>query len=127
MSTYHTTVQDVYRQAAQEPDAKLCCVPQAPMFLPGLTIPDIMHQMNYGCGSTVHLQDMQQDQRVVYVGVGGGLEALKLAYFARRPGGVIAVDPVEEMREAAVRNPLLSILNETVKSDGQVFALYAVD
>lgn len=104
MSTYHTTVQDVYRKAAEEPDAKLCCVPQTPMFLPGLVIPDIMHQMNYGCGTTVFLQDMKADQTVIYVGVGGGLEALKMAYFSRRPGAIIAVDPVLEMRDAANRN-----------------------
>ena len=101
---YHSTVQEVYRQAAQQPAQALCCVPQRPMYLPGLHIPSIMHEMNYGCGSTVHLQDMTDGQRVLYVGVGGGLEALQLAYFARRPGAVIAVDPVQEMREAAKRN-----------------------
>ncbi len=104
MVSYHATVQQVYRRAAQEPDRSLCCVPQAPMFLPGLKIPPIMHEMNYGCGSTVHLADMREGQRVLYVGVGGGLEALKLAYFTRRGGGVITVDPVAEMRDAARKN-----------------------
>jgi ubiquinone/menaquinone biosynthesis C-methylase UbiE len=41
---------------------------------------------------------------VLYVGVGGGLEALQFAYFSRRPGAVIAIEPVATMREAAVRN-----------------------
>ncbi|NEO67410.1 MAG: methyltransferase domain-containing protein, partial [Moorea sp. SIO4G2] len=36
--------------------------------------------------------------------VGGGLEALQFAYFSQRPGGVIAVEPVQAMREAATRN-----------------------
>ena len=103
-STYHHTIQEVYRAAAEKPAVNLCCVPQAPRFLPGLHIPDIMHEMNYGCGTTVHLQDMRREQRVLYVGVGGGLEALQLAYFCRRPGAVIAVDPVAEMRDAARRN-----------------------
>ena len=102
--TYHHTVRDVYRQAAESPADNLCCVPQAPQYLPELCIPKIMHEMNYGCGTTVHLQDMAPNQRVLYVGVGGGLEALQLAYFVRRPDGVIAVDPVPEMREAARRN-----------------------
>ncbi len=102
--TYHSTVQDVYRQAAESPASNLCCVPQTPRYLPGLVIPSIMHEMNYGCGTTIHLQDMAADQSVLYVGVGGGLEALQLAYFARTPGGVIAVDPVAEMREAARQN-----------------------
>lgn len=102
--SYHVTVQDVYRDAAAAPAASLCCVPQTPRYLPGLSIPSIMHEMNYGCGTTVHLQDMTPNQRVLYVGVGGGLEALQLAYFARHPGGVVAVDPVPEMREVARKN-----------------------
>jgi ubiquinone/menaquinone biosynthesis C-methylase UbiE len=36
--------------------------------------------------------------------VGGGLEALQFAYYSRRPGSVIAVEPVSAMREAATRN-----------------------
>lgn len=104
MTTYHQTVQDVYKAAAEAPANNLCCVPQTPKYMPGLHIPKIMHQMNYGCGSTVHQQDMQAGQTVLYVGVGGGLEALQLAYFSRKPGGVIAVDPVGEMREAARKN-----------------------
>jgi len=102
--SYHSTVQDVYQKAAKAPDASLCCVPQTPRYLPGLTIPSIMHEMNYGCGTVIHLQDMAADQRALYVGVGGGLEALQLAYFTRSPGGVVAIDPVAEMREAARKN-----------------------
>jgi len=104
MSSYHETVQSVYRDAANTPDRTLCCVPQGQRHLPGLDVPAIMHEMNYGCGTTIHLEDMRADQTVLYVGVGGGLEALQLAYFTRRPGAVIAVDPVAEMREAARRN-----------------------
>jgi SAM-dependent methyltransferase len=102
--SYHATVQEIYREAARTPDRSLCCVPQPPLFMPGLKIPSIMHEMNYGCGTTVHLRDMQEGQRVLYVGVGGGLEALQFAYFTRRPGGVIAIDPVAEMRQAARDN-----------------------
>ncbi len=106
--SYHQTVENVYRDAALAPANNLCCVPLAPKYLPGLVIPDIMHEMNYGCGTTVHLQDMAPNQRVLYVGVGGGLEALQLAYFNRQPGGVVAVDPVAEMREAAAKNLTLA-------------------
>ena len=102
--SYHSTVQDVYKSAAEAPAENLCCVPLPPQYLPGLDIPSIMHEMNYGCGSVVQPCDMRPDQTVTYVGVGGGLEALQLAYFTRRPGGVIAVDPVAEMRDAARRN-----------------------
>ena len=63
-----------------------------------------MQQMNYGCGTTVHSTELSGQPTVLYVGVGGGLEALQFAYFSRRPGAVIAVDPVAAMREAAARN-----------------------
>lgn len=104
LASYHDTVRNVYRDAALKPATNLCCVPQSQRYLPGLRIPDIMHEMNYGCGTTVHLQDMRPDQTALYVGVGGGLEALQLAYFCRRPGGVIAIDPVAEMRAVAAKN-----------------------
>lgn len=103
-TVYHDTVRDVYRRAAERPASDLCCVPQAARHLPGLAIPSIMHRMNYGCGTTIHLQDMAAESTILYVGVGGGLEALQFAYFTRRPGGVIAIDPVAEMRDAARRN-----------------------
>ena len=103
-ASYHEAVREVYEAAARAPANNLCCVPQGQKFLPGLHIPDIMHEMNYGCGTTVHLQDMRGDQKMLYVGVGGGLELLQLAYFARRPGAVIGVDPVAEMRDKARQN-----------------------
>lgn len=102
--SYHDTVKEVYREAATAPAEDLCCISQSSRFLPGLSIPEIMHEMNYGCGSTVHLQDMRPNQTMLYVGVGGGLELLQLAYFARRPGAVIGVDPVPEMRKKAEEN-----------------------
>jgi SAM-dependent methyltransferase len=104
MSTYLQTVEDVYEQAARQPDATLCCT-QAPVWnLPDLRVPPIMLEMNYGCGSTVDPRDLRPSDTILYVGVGGGLEALQFAYFTRRPGGVIAVDPVAAMREAARAN-----------------------
>src|SRR6266513_2701786 len=104
MSTYLQTVEDVYAQAAQTPDATLCCT-QSPVWnLPDLHVPPIMLEMNYGCGSTVNPRDLKPNDTILYVGVGGGLEALQFAYFARRPGGVIAVDPVAAMRDKARSN-----------------------
>ena len=102
--SYHETVQTVYRDAAIAPAENLCCVTSALRYLPELTIPEEMHAMNYGCGATVRPEDMREGQRVLYVGVGGGLEALELAYYTRRPEGVVAIEPVAEMREAAARN-----------------------
>lgn len=104
MSSYLQTVQDVYAEAAREPDATLCCT-QAPVWrLPDLHLPPCMLEMNYGCGSTVDPRDLGPGATVVYVGVGGGLEALQFAYFTRRPGSIIAVDPVADMRQRAWEN-----------------------
>jgi SAM-dependent methyltransferase len=103
MSYLETTAQ-VYAEAAETPQVGLCCVSTPPLQLPGLKTPEIMQQMNYGCGSTVHPAELFGEPTVLYVGVGGGIEALQFAYFCRRLGGVVAVDPVAEMRRAALRN-----------------------
>jgi SAM-dependent methyltransferase len=102
--TYLETTAQFYAEAAQTPQVGLCCVSTPPLQLPGLQIPEIMQQMNYGCGSTVQPTELFGDPTVLYIGVGGGIEALQFAYFCRRPGSVIAVDPVPEMRQAAARN-----------------------
>jgi ubiquinone/menaquinone biosynthesis C-methylase UbiE len=104
MSSYLKTVEAVYAEAAERPDADLCCTASAGWRLPGLTVPEAMLRMNYGCGSTVDPRDLGPGDTVLYVGVGGGLEALQFAYFTRRPGSVIAVDPVAAMRAKARAN-----------------------
>lgn len=103
MSYLETTAQ-FYSEVAQTPQVGLCCVQSSPLQLPGLKIPSQMQEMNYGCGTTVHPAELTNEPTVLYVGVGGGLEALQFAYFSQRPGSVIAVDPVSAMREAATRN-----------------------
>ena len=102
--SYLETAAQFYSEVAQTPQIGLCCVQSTPLQLPGLNIPCKMQQMNYGCGTTVHPTELGNQPTVLYVGVGGGLEALQFAYFSRRPGAVIAVDPVPEMRQAAARN-----------------------
>ncbi|QIR36625.1 methyltransferase domain-containing protein [Tolypothrix sp. PCC 7910] len=102
--TYLETAAQFYREVAETPQVGLCCVQSTPLQLPGLKIPLQMQEMNYGCGTTVHPTELANQPTVLYVGVGGGLEALQFAYFSRRVGAVIAVEPVAAMREAATRN-----------------------
>ena len=104
MNSYLEATRNLYREAALEPQAALCCTSSTPYALPGLEIPKEMSEMNYGCGTTVHLRDLKPDSTVAYVGVGGGMEPLQFAYFARRPGSVIAVASVPEMLEKAREN-----------------------
>jgi SAM-dependent methyltransferase len=105
MSTsYLETTKNVYREAAEKPDVGLCCTTTPIWQLPGLDMPVIMQQMNYGCGSTVHSRDLVNNPKVLYVGVGGGMELLQFAYFNRQTNGVIGVDVVDEMLAASERN-----------------------
>lgn len=104
MSAYLETTKDVYREAALKPDEGLCCTTTPIWQLPDLNIPNIMLEMNYGCGSTTHPRDLVNDPTILYVGVGGGMEVLQFSYFSRRPGAVIGIDPVDEMREACAQN-----------------------
>src|SRR5678815_5087040 len=87
---YLKAAEQLYAEAAVVPQAKLCCTQTPPWRLPGLAVPGAMLEKNYGCGSTVHPRDLADVSRVLYVGVGAGLEALQMSYFVRKPGGVVA-------------------------------------
>ena len=104
MSSYLETTKDVYKEAALTPDVGLCCTTTPVWELPGLKIPKIMLEMNYGCGSTVNPRDLVNEPTILYVGVGGGMELLQFSYFSRRPAGVIGLDVVDEMLEASRKN-----------------------
>lgn len=101
--SYQKTVDEIYADAARVAAPKLCCTQTPPWRLPGLKPPREMLEKNYGCGSTVNPRDLADAKRVAYVGVGAGLEALQLAYFTRRPGGVVGIDRVGPMFAEAGR------------------------
>lgn len=102
--SYLETTYNVYKDAALTPDVGLCCTTNPVWELPGLKIPKLMQEMNYGCGSTVHARDLSNNPKMLYVGVGGGMELLQFAYFNRQKEGVIGVDMVDEMLEASRNN-----------------------
>ena len=102
--SYLNTTHDVYKEAALTPDVGLCCTTNPIWELPGLKIPKIMQEMNYGCGSTVHARDLTNSPKILYVGVGGGMELLQFSYFSRQKHGVIGVDVVQEMLDASRKN-----------------------
>ena len=111
MKNYLDTTIDVYTKAALTPDVGLCCTTTLIWQLPELSIPKIMQEMNYGCGSTVHPRDLVNQPKILYVGVGGGMEVLQFAYFSRQIKGVIGVDVVDEMLSACAEN-LVKATNE---------------
>lgn len=102
--SYLETTKDVYKEAALKPDVGLCCTTTPVWQLPGLDIPNIMLEMNYGCGSTVNPRDLVNDPKILYVGVGGGMELLQFSYFSRQRNGVIGIDVVDEMLQASRKN-----------------------
>ena len=116
--SYLEATTDLYKEAALQPDVGLCCTTNPVWQFPGLSIPEIMLEMNYGCGSTVSAQDLVNNPKVLYVGVGGGMELLQFAYFSRQHGGVTGVDVVDEMLDASRKNLVLAEEeNEWFKSD----------
>ena len=102
--SYLEVTKDVYKEAALTPEVGLCCTTTPIWQFPGLSIPTIMQEMNYGCGSTVHPRDLVNNPKILYVGVGGGMELLQFSYFSRQKEGVIGIDVVEEMLEASRKN-----------------------
>jgi SAM-dependent methyltransferase len=103
MSDYRETVDALYTAAAIAAQPRLCCT-QTPVWrLPQLRVPRAMLERNYGCGTTVHPRDLADAQRVLYIGVGAGMEALQFSYFLRRPGAVVAIDKLDAMLDTARR------------------------
>jgi len=118
METYIQTTKDVYKEAALTPDEGLCCTTTPIWAFPGLDITSKMKQMNYGCGSTVNPQDLINDPKILYVGVGGGMELLQFAYFSRKQGNIIGVDVVEDMMQVCRENLIeAEATNEWFKND----------
>lgn len=103
-SDYLGVTKNIYQQAANEPQPGLCCTTTPVWQLPGLTIPTRILEMNYGCGNTVHTRDLINEPTILYVGVGGGMELLKFAYFSRKKGGVLGIDAVDDMIAACDEN-----------------------
>jgi SAM-dependent methyltransferase len=102
--SYLETTKSVYKDAALTPDIGLCCTTTPIWQFPGLSIPTRMQEMNYGFGSTVHPRDLVNNPKILYVGVGGGMELLQFSYFSRQKNGVIGVDVVDEMLQACQNN-----------------------
>ena len=116
--SYLEATTDLYKDAALTPDVGLCCTTTPVWQLPELDIPAKMLDMNYGCGSTVNPRDLINNPKVLYVGVGGGMELLQFSYFSREKGNVIGVDVVNEMLDASRENfKLAEELNPWFKSE----------
>lgn len=104
MQEYLETTKNVYKDAALQANVGLCCTTTPIWKLPELNVPSKMLDMNYGCGSTVEPRDLSSNSKVLYVGVGGGLELLQFSYFTRKANSIIGIDIVDEMLVACQEN-----------------------
>jgi SAM-dependent methyltransferase len=102
--SYLETTKNVYKEVAENPQVGLCCTTTPVWQLPGLCVSKKMLEMNYGCGSTVNPRDLVNNPKVLYVGVGGGMELLQFSYFSRQIDGVTGVDIIDEMLKACKEN-----------------------
>ena len=102
--SYLETTKSVYKDAALTPDIGLCCTTTRTWQFRGLPIPKAMQEMKHGVGMTANLRDLVNNPKILYVGVGGGMELLQFSYFSRQNNGVIGVDVVDEMLTACKEN-----------------------
>ena len=63
--SYLEVTNDVYKEAALAPEVGLCCTTNPVWELPGLKVPKIMQEMNYGCGSTVHARHSANNPKIL--------------------------------------------------------------
>lgn len=63
--SYLKITHELYKDAALTPQASLCCISQPSRYLPGLTVPTAMSEMNYGCGTTVHLGELKPQDTIL--------------------------------------------------------------
>ncbi|MBI4545080.1 MAG: methyltransferase domain-containing protein [Gemmatimonadetes bacterium] len=101
-------VRRFYSQAAQQPQAELCCPTAYPA---GDTahIPVEVLERFYGCGSPVALAGVQPGETYLDLGAGGGIDCFIAARKVGPAGQVIGVDMTDAMLDVARRNaPLVA-------------------
>lgn len=96
-------VQEFYGQAAEAPQAELCC-PTSYDHADISHIPKEVIERFYGCGSPVTLGNPAPGETVVDLGSGGGIDCFIAAKKVGGSGKVIGVDMTDQMLKVARRN-----------------------
>lgn len=96
-------VQDFYGNAAQEPQAELCC-PIQPDTSDIAHIPQAVIDRFYGCGSPVQAAQVQMGETFMDLGSGAGIDCFIAAKKVGPQGRVIGVDMTQEMLGEARKN-----------------------
>lgn len=104
----HRVVQQFYGNAAETPQAALCC-PVSYDPLDTAHIPAAVLERFYGCGSPVTMADLKEGECVVDLGSGGGIDCFIAARRVGATGKVIGVDMTDQMLAVANQNlPLVT-------------------
>ena len=96
-------VREFYAEAAEKPQAELCC----PMELDPAEVSHIPKEVMdrfYGCGSPVALAGLGSGETMLDLGSGGGIDCFIAARKVGPAGRVIGVDMTDEMLAVANRN-----------------------
>jgi SAM-dependent methyltransferase len=89
-------VQDFYGQAAESPQAQLCCAGGYPMEEMN-HIPKEVLEIAYGCGSPMGLANIKPGEVVVDLGAGGGIDCFIAAKKVGPTGQVVGIDMTDSM------------------------------
>ena len=109
--TIHEEVQGYYGEKARNlADGSGCCEPSTCDCSTSyssealLDIPDEISRGSFGCANPLTHASLQEGERVVDLGSGGGLDCFLAARHVGPSGHVIGIDMTDEMLELAVRN-----------------------
>lgn len=103
-------VQTFYGEAAQVPKADLCC-PVNYGAEDVSHIPQEVLDRFYGCGSPVSLAGIQEGEKVVDLGSGGGIDCFIAAKKSGPGGKVFGIDMTDSMLQVAERNKVVVAQN----------------
>ncbi len=98
----HDTVKSLYSNAATAPQPGLCC-PQDYALEWRQHVPKEALEFNYGCGSPVLTAGIKEDDVVVDLGSGVGIDCFVAAKMVGRKGRVYGIDMTDAMLEKANR------------------------
>ncbi len=96
-------VQEFYGQAAEQPQAELCCPTKYDEADIGHIPQDVLDRF-YGCGSPVSAANLQPGEVYVDLGSGAGIDCFIAAKKVGPSGRVIGVDMTDRMLEVARAN-----------------------
>ncbi|OGH62399.1 MAG: hypothetical protein A3G34_12415 [Candidatus Lindowbacteria bacterium RIFCSPLOWO2_12_FULL_62_27] len=103
LDTYRRPVREFYGEAAEKPQADLCCpIKYNSEFLDH--IPKEAIEVFYGCGGPMQEADIREGQTVVDLGSGGGIDCFIAAKRVGPAGRVIGVDMTDKMLNLAGQN-----------------------